>query len=78
MKQELKAFIETDDGLDRIHLIFEDGKYYGAWLNNDLLDGESTFEEFLDTWGSIYYDSVEDFKQGNKKFFQDWEESLFS
>lgn len=77
-RQELRGFIETDNGLESIHLIFENKEYRGAYLNDDLLDDETTFEEFLDTWGSIYYESIEDFKQGNKKFFQDWEESLFS
>lgn len=79
MVKELKGFIETEDGLDRIHLVFSDyGEYEGAWMNDDLLDYEAdTFEHFLDEYGSVYYETKEDYKIGNSKLFQDWETEQF-
>ena len=73
----LKCFVETEDGLDFVELIFEDKEYYGAWVNHDLADHCNSFKEFLDEYGPMYYDTKEDYKKSNHKLFQKWEIDQF-
>lgn len=76
MRAELKCFIEYE-GLRPCHLIFEDEKFYAVYIDEELADDVVTFEEFLDEYGSVYYETVEDFKNGNSDLFQDWETDQF-
>ena len=63
--KSLNGFIEFDGGLLKFQIIFDyKGNYDSAYVNGELADDQTSLSEFLDFWGSIYYESLEDYKKG--------------
>ena len=67
-KIRLNCYAETDDGLVRL-LIQKEGNDMSVWENDDLNDIINSFEELVETYGSVYYETKEDYKKGNGKKF---------
>jgi len=70
MEESLCGFIELDGtSLEKYEVIFEDGEFSGVWNVNEgyIFDEINSFEEFLEQFGDIYYESLKDYKKDNAK-----------
>lgn len=69
-KYVLKCYIESE-GLKRLQVIFEDGKL-STWDEQGLDDSIESLDDLVSKYTDIFYDSIEDFKNGYKCSFNTW------
>lgn len=77
-RKELNCFVDDPygNGVCKLHLVFEDGEYYGVWTPDDLDDSIFDYEEFKAQYGEVYYNTMKDYKNEISNEFDEWVESI--
>ncbi len=69
-------FVETEEGVERIDIIVEEGFGFSIWSRgdyNDRFDCNNNPEKaMLKCYGDKYYESLADFKKDNFKLISEW------
>lgn len=76
-KKELECYVEHECDIIRIIVWTTEDYEFGEIAvkdvtNNDLWDSITTPEDLYDTFGELYWDTLEDYKKDNSKLFADW------
>lgn len=59
----LKGFIDTDDGLSHVEIIYEGGAFYGVWEDNCLLKNINSMYELIQHCDNKVYSTKTDYKR---------------
>jgi len=60
----LNGYVEIWGEVKELTLMLYESGGFGIWISNDLYDGVSTIEEFLEQVKDIAYSSLEDYRSG--------------
>lgn len=57
--------LHNDRGIERIEIYGDDSSYITIWINDDIADDITSKSYLSDEYGSKFYESLEDYKNGN-------------
>lgn len=69
--KNITCFVELNGELRYVE-VTSDGDDVTCWLSGDYDDTVGTMDEFLETYGDTYFESLNDFKQDKEKKFGDF------
>lgn len=73
---KLTCYVEDkwERGIDRVEVevLYEDGigVYVNSWTRGEADDDLGDLDEFIHAKGEVYYESLEDYRQGEGKLFK--------
>jgi hypothetical protein len=64
MDNILSGWIEYEEEVRKFQLFFdENGKFKSAWISGELLDDIDSLSTFYDFYDTIYYDTLEHYRE---------------